>query len=315
MNASHFINDPLSEDTDVRLGVLVSHLRVEEKAIFASARQKGIDITPIFDRKIVLDLSNLDRTANEGFPFDVVLDRSVAHSRALYTLKALESWGIPTLNNTLAVQICDDKALCSLALGSAGVQTPRTLLAFSIESALEACEMLGYPAVLKPVTGSWGRLLAKVNGPQQAKALLEQKVTLGSYQHALFYVQEYQEKPGRDIRVFVVGDRVLAASYRSADHWITNTARGASSSKCPITPQIEDIVLHACNSVGARLAGVDLIETYDGYTVLEVNTGGEFHGLMTTTDVDIAGEIVDETMRLARASAIRRLETIATAGD
>jgi [lysine-biosynthesis-protein LysW]--L-2-aminoadipate ligase len=113
----------------------------------------------------------------------------------------------------------------------------------------------------------------------------------------------------------VVGERVLAASYRSADHWITNTARGASSSKCPITPQIEEIVLHACHSVGARLAGVDLIETYDGYTVLEVNTGGEFHGLMTTTDVDIAGEIVDETMRIARASAMRRLETIVTAGD
>ena len=315
MITSHFINDPLTDDADIRLGVLVSHLRTEEKAIFASARRKGMNITPIFDRKIVIDLSNNSGSANSGFPYDVVLDRSVAHSRALYTLKALESWGIPTLNNTAAVQICDDKALCSLALGSAGVPTPRTLLAFSIESALEACEVLGYPAVLKPVTGSWGRLLAKVNGPQQARALMEQKVTLGSYQHALFYVQEYQEKPGRDIRVFVVGDRVLAASYRSADHWITNTARGASSSKCPITSQIEEIVMYACNSVGARLAGVDLIETYDGYTVLEVNTGGEFHGLMTTTDVDIAGEIVDETMRIARASAMRRLETIATMGD
>lgn len=315
MSADHFINDPLTNDADVRLGVLVSHLRVEEKAIFESARRKGLNIAPIFDRKIVLDLSNLDGSANAEFPFDVVLDRSVAHSRALYTLKALESWGIPTLNNTAAVQICDDKALCSLALGAADVPTPRTLLAFSIESALDACEQLGYPAVLKPVTGSWGRLLAKVNGPQQAKALLEQKVKLGSYQHAIFYVQEYQEKPGRDIRVFVVGERVLAASYRSADHWITNTARGASSSKCPITPQIEDIVLHACHSVGARLAGVDLIETYDGYTVLEVNTGGEFHGLMSTTDVDIAGEIVDETVRIARASAQRRLETVATAGD
>jgi [lysine-biosynthesis-protein LysW]--L-2-aminoadipate ligase len=315
MSTDHFINDPLTEDSDVRLGVLVSHLRVEEKLILDAGRSRGLTIEPVFDRKIVIDLSNLDRTANAGFPYDVVLDRSVAHSRALYTLKALESWGVPTLNHTAAVQICDDKALCSLALGAAGVPTPRTLLAFSIESALDACEILGYPAVLKPVTGSWGRLLAKVNGPQQAKALLEQKVTLGSYQHALFYVQEYQEKPGRDIRVFVVGDRVLAASYRSADHWITNTARGASSSKCPITPQIEDIVLHACASVGARLAGVDLIETYDGYTVLEVNTGGEFHGLMTTTDVDIAGEIVEETIRIARESALGRLETIGAPGD
>ncbi|MCO5221991.1 MAG: lysine biosynthesis protein LysX [Thermomicrobiales bacterium] len=315
MTISHFINDPLTEDSDIRLGVLVSHLRMEEKLILEAGRRRGLAITPIFDRKIVLDLSNLSGTAASSFPYDVVLDRSVAHSRALYSLKSFEAWGIPTLNRSTATQICDDKALCSLALGSANVPTPRTLLAYSIESALEACALLGYPAVLKPVTGSWGRLLAKVNGPDQAKALLEQKVSLGSYQHALFYVQEYQEKPGRDIRVFVVGDRVLAASYRSADHWITNTARGASSSKCPITPQIEDIVLNACQAVGARLAGVDLIETYDGYTVLEVNTGGEFHGLMTTTDVDIAGEIVEEAMRIARASAMRRLETTTAAGD
>ena len=266
----------------------------------------------MFDRKLLLDLSNLEHNAGDAYPYDVVLDRCVVHSRALYTLKALESWGIPTLNRSSATQICDDKGLCSLALGQAGVPTPRTLLAFSIESALEACEILGYPAVFKPVTGSWGRLLAKVNGPQQAKALLEQKATLGSYQHALFYVQEYQEKPGRDIRVFVVGDRVLAASYRSADHWITNTARGASSSKCPITPQIEEIVLQACHSVGARLAGVDLIETFDGYTVLEVNTGGEFHGLMTTTDIDIPGEIVEETIRIAHETALGRLETAGT---
>ncbi|HET9659931.1 MAG TPA: lysine biosynthesis protein LysX [Thermomicrobiales bacterium] len=299
----------------VRLGVLVSHLRMEEKLILEAGRKRGLEIGPLFDRKLMLDLSNLDRNAGAAYPYDVVLDRCVVHSRALYTLKSLESWGIPTLNRSSATQICDDKGLCSLALGQAGVPTPRTLLAFSIESALEACELLGYPAVFKPVTGSWGRLLAKVNGPQQAKALLEQKVTLGSYQHALFYVQEYQEKPGRDIRVFVVGDRVLAASYRSADHWITNTARGASSSKCPITPQIEEIVLRACAAVGARLAGVDLIETYDGYTVLEVNTGGEFHGLMTTTDVDIPGEIVEETIRIAHEAAFGRLETVGTPGD
>lgn len=299
----------------VHLGVLVSHLRMEEKLILEAGRRKGVQIEPVFDRKLVLDLSNLDRNAGSAYPFDVVLDRSVVHSRALYTLKAFESWGVPTLNKSAATQICDDKGLCSLALGQAGVSTPRTLLAFSIESALEACEQLGYPAVLKPVTGSWGRLLAKVNGPQQARALLEQKVTLGSYQHALFYVQEFQEKPGRDIRVFVVGDRVLAASYRSADHWITNTARGARSTKCPITPQIEELVLQACGAVGARLAGVDLIETYDGYTVLEVNTGGEFHGLMTTTDVDIAGEIVEEAVRIGHAAALTRMEAIPAAGD
>src|SRR5215204_2636579 len=240
----------------VRLGVLVSYLRQEEKLILATTRAHGIDVRPLFDRELALDLA-APTAAASGLDVDVVLDRSVVHSRAGYTLHAMERWGVPTLNAAAAVHVCDDKALCSLVLEGAGIPTPRTFLAYSIESALRACETLGYPAVLKPVTGSWGRLLAKVNGPQQAKALLEQKVTLGSYQHALFYVQEFQEKPGRDIRVFVVGDRVLAASYRSADHWITNTARGASSSKCPITPQIEELVLQACLAVGARLAGVD----------------------------------------------------------
>lgn len=315
MSESMIDNDLSTHGTGVRLGVLVSHLRVEEKLILEAGRKRGLDVEPIFDRKLVLDLSNKSREAGAAYRYDVVLDRSVAHSRALYSLKSFEAWGIPTLNRTSATQICDDKALCSIELGAAGVPTPETLLAFSIDSAIEACEMVGYPAVIKPVTGSWGRLLAKVNGPQQARALLEQKVTLGSYHHALFYVQQYQEKPGRDIRVFVVGDRLLAASYRSAEHWITNTARGASSSKCPITSEMEEIVLHACHTVGAQLAGVDLIETEDGYTVLEVNTGGEFHGLMTTTDVDIPGEIIEETIRIAHEAKLGRLETSIVAGD
>ena len=186
---------------------------------------------------------------------------------------------------------------------SAGIPTPRTLIAFDVESALRACELVGYPAVLKPVTGSWGRLLARVNGPEQARLILEQKKELGSFHHAIFYVQEYVEKPDRDIRAYVVGDRVLAASYRTAKHWVTNAARGAESVPCPITPEIEDLALRACAAVGARLAGVDLIETHDGLAVIEVNTGGEFKGLMSTTDVDIAGAIVDEAVRMvARGS-------------
>jgi [lysine-biosynthesis-protein LysW]--L-2-aminoadipate ligase len=230
---------------------------------------------------------------------DVVLDRCVVHSRAGYTLRALERWNIPTLNSASAVATCDDKAQTSVALEEGGLPTPRTFLAYSIEAALKACEVLGYPAVLKPVTGSWGRLLAKVNGPEQARAVMAQKEELGSFHHAIFYVQEFIDKPGRDIRAYVVGDRVLAASYRTSEHWITNAARGATSLPCPITPEIEELSVRACAAVGARLAGVDLIETDRGLTILEVNTGGEFRGLMSTTDVDIAAEIVDEAVRMA----------------
>ena len=209
-----------------RLGVLVSHLRQEEKLILAAARNRGLDVTPIFDRDLVLDFSARNAAAN-GIDVDVVLDRCVAHSRAAYILRTLERWGIPTLNTAHAVELCDDKAQNSLALEAVGVPTPRTLVAFSVDSALEACEQVGYPAVLKPVTGSWGRLLAKANGPEQARAILGQKHELGSFHHQIYYVQEFINKPDRDIRAYVVGDRILAASYRPYAHWETNAHRGA----------------------------------------------------------------------------------------
>ena len=267
--------------------------------ILQAARDQGIEVTPIFDRSFIVDLAA--KTAEEaGLAVDVVLDRGVVHSRAAYILKALNRWGIPTVNPPTATTLCDDKALCSLALEEAGLLTPKTLLAFSIDSAIAACEQLRYPAVLKPITGSWGRLLAKVNGPDQARVILEQKEQLGSYQHGIFYVQEFIEKPGRDIRVYVIGDRAIAASYRTSEHWITNAARGAVSVRCEITPEIEEIALKAKDAVGAILAGIDLMETPDGYSVIEVNTGAEFKGLMSTTDIDIPAAIVEETMRVGQ---------------
>jgi [lysine-biosynthesis-protein LysW]--L-2-aminoadipate ligase len=294
----------------LRLGVLVSYLRQEEKLILAAARARGMIVTPIFDRELTLNLS-APTAAESGVEIDVLLDRSVVHSRAGYTLWAMNRWGIPTLNNAAAVSICDDKARASMVLEAAGIPSPRTFVAYSVESALKACEQLGYPAVLKPVTGSWGRLISKVNGPEQAKAIISQKSEHGSFHHDIYYLQEFIEKPGRDIRAYVVGGQIVAASYRTSEHWITNAARGAVSVPCPVTPEIEDLAIRACEAVGARLAGVDLIETDEGLKVIEINTGGEFKGLMTTTDRDIAGEIVEEAARVAREGVPALLETAA----
>lgn len=285
-------------DTLLKLGILVSYLRQEEKLILSAARARGIDVVPLFDRDLALDLSA--PTAQEsGIDIDVLLDRSVVHSRAGYTLHAMARWGIPTLNSAAAVTICDDKARASIVLEAAGIPSPRTFVAYSANAAIEACEALGYPAVLKPVTGSWGRLLAKVNGPDQARAIIAQKAEHGSFHHEIFYVQEFIEKPGRDIRAYVIGREIVAASYRTSEHWITNAAKGAVSVPCEVTPEIVELALKACDAVGARLAGVDLIETDQGLKVIEINTGGEFKGLMTTTNRDIAGEIVEEAMRVA----------------
>lgn len=257
----------------LRLGVLVSYLRQEEKLILAAARARGMIVTPIFDRSLTLNLS-APTAAESGIDVDVLLDRSVVHSRAGYTLWAMNRWGIPTLNSAAAVTICDDKARASMVLEAAGIPSPRTFVAYSVESALEACEELGYPAVLKPVAGSWGRLISKVNGPDQARSIIQQKSEHGSYHHEIYYIQEYVEKPGRDIRAYVIGGEIVAASYRRSEHWITNAARGAVSVPCPVTPEIEELALRACEVVGARLAGVDLIETDEGLKVIEINTGG-----------------------------------------
>jgi [lysine-biosynthesis-protein LysW]--L-2-aminoadipate ligase len=281
--------------------MLVSHLRTEEKAILAAAAKRDIIVERIFDREIWFDLGK------RRFPeVDLVLDRSLVHSRAEYTLRLLQSWGIPTINSFETTTLCDNKFHTNMAFIEHDVPTLRTMIAYTPESALEAIEELGYPVVLKPNTGSWGRLLAKVNGRAAAEAILEHKASLGSYHHSIFYIQEYIKKPGRDIRAFIVGDRVVAASYRNAEHWITNTARGSTSTHCPVTPEIEDLALRAARSVRGEIMGVDLVETDEGLKVIEINVGAEFHGLRETTDTDIAGEIVDHLVKKVAALAEQR---------
>ena len=175
-------------------------------------------------------------------------------------------------------------------LQRANVPQPRVKVAFTPEAALEAIEQLGYPVVLKPVVGSWGRLLSKINDREAAEAILEHKETLGSYQHSIFYIQEYIAKPGRDIRAFVVGDRTVCAIYRTSPHWITNTARGGQGIVCPVTPALNDICRAAAKAVGDGVLAIDIMEDPQrGYLVNEVNHTMEFHTTVPTTGVDIPG--------------------------
>jgi len=190
----------------------------------------------------------------------------------------------------------------SAMLAKAGLPQPHNMTAFTPEAALAAIETFGYPVVLKPVVGSWGRLLAKINDRDAAEAVLEHKATLGSVQHSVFYIQEYIEKPGRDIRAIVIGDRVLTAMYRKSEHWITNTARGGEGELCPITPEIESLCLGAAKAVGGGVLAVDLIEHSErGYLVNEINHTMEFHTMQPVSGIDIADEIVNYVMEVAKA--------------
>jgi [lysine-biosynthesis-protein LysW]--L-2-aminoadipate ligase len=210
---------------------------------------------------------------------------------------------VPTVNTYEVANTCGDKLLTTTALVRHGVPSPRTILAFTPESALEAIEALGYPVVMKPAVGSWGRLLAKVNDRDAAEALLEHKVTLGSFHHGAFYIQEYVAKPGRDIRSFVVGDETICAIYRTSQHWITNTARGGQASNCPVTPEIAEVSLAAARAVGGGVVAVDLLESERGLLVNEVNYTMEFRNSIDTTGVDIPAKIVDFVLDTARTGS------------
>ena len=277
----------------MKVGLLCSILRKEEKLLLEEFRRRGVAPEIVDDRELVfrLDSRHLD--------FDAVLERSVNHSRALYSLKVLNDWGIRTVNRYPVAEICGNKFLTTSALLRNRIPTPRTAMAFTPKSALRAIEKLGYPVVLKPAVGSWGRLLSKINDREAAEAVLEHKDVLGSYQHSVFYIQEYVPKSGRDIRSFVVGDETICAIYRYASHWITNTARGGRAENCPVTPEIDRLSQAAARAVGGGVLAVDLFESESGFQVNEVNYTMEFRNSIHTTGVDIPARIVDYVLEAA----------------
>lgn len=281
----------------MRVGVLCSRIRVEEKLLFEAFRKRGVDYEKLDDRILTFDL----QAPGEYEQYDMILERSVNHSRALYALKMLNDWGIKTINSAETARICGDKVLTSLALGKHKIPIPANMVAFTPESALAAIEQLGYPVVLKPCIGSWGRLVAKINDREAAEAILEHKQILGSYHHSIYYIQQYIEKPGRDIRSFVVGNETIAAIYRSSEHWITNTATGGKASNCPITPEINDLSLRAAEAVGGGMLAIDLLESPQGMLVNEVNYTMEFRNSIHTTGVDIPAKMIDYVLQEAAA--------------
>jgi len=207
-------------------------------------------------------------------------------------LMVLNGWGIRTVNTYAAASTCSDKMATAVALTSADVPQPQTRVAFTPDSALDAIDALTYPAVLKPVTGSWGRLLARVNDRDSAETVIEHRQVLGNYQHHIYYAQEYIHKPGRDIRAFVIGNRTVCAIYRESAHWITNTARGGAATNCPVTDDINDLCLRAAEAVGGGVLAIDLLEDPErGLLINEINHTMEFRNSSQPTGVDIAAEV------------------------
>ena len=280
----------------MRIGFLHSVIRPDEKLLLEEFSRRGVALELIDDRHLTFRLGpGAARPAA-----DVVVERCINHSRALHALRLFEGQGVACVNTFRVASVCGDKLLTSAALQEHGVPQPEVRVAFTEESALAAIEEMGYPVVLKPAVGSWGRLLAKVNDRDAAEALLEHKTVLGSYHHSIFYIQKYVEKRGRDIRAFVVGDECIAAIYRTSPHWITNTARGGVATNCPVTPEMNDLCVRAAKAVGGGVVAIDVFDTPDGLQINEVNYTMEFRNSIDTTGVNIPGKVVDYVVEVGR---------------
>ena len=287
----------------MRLAILTSRIRVEERLLIDALRQRAIAFDIVDDGELLLDLSYPDERWRE---YDAVLCRSMSQSRGLAMLHVLEHWGVRVYNPATVTATCNDKLLTTLALLRAGIPTPHTMLAFDSQVAMKGMDMLSYPVVLKPTSGSWGRLLARINDRDAAEAVLEHRETLGSYQHHIHYIQEYIAKPQRDIRAFVVGERTICAIYRTSEHWVTNTARGAVASNCPVTPELDSLCVRAAQAVGGGILAIDVLEDERrGLLVNEINATMEFRNSIAPTGVDIPNAMLDYVLSCVQEEAVR----------
>lgn len=278
----------------VKIGLLHTTIRLDEKLLIAEGEKQRVEIDVRDVREAIFDPHN----ATDDY--DVVLERCVSTVKGTHALEFFESRGIPTVNTLAVAHVCENKFATSLALERQKVPTPRFTLVFNESKAKEAIEQMGgFPVVLKPISGSWGRMVARVNDADALEALIEQKTILGGpHQHA-FYIQQYIQKPGRDIRIVVIGEEVVAAIYRTSDHWVTNTIRGAKPIACQISSDLAHIARQAAHAIGGGILGIDIFEGKDGYVVNEINHTMEFKNVQMATGVNVAEKIIQYCQNVA----------------
>ena len=284
----------------VDICIIYDKLRFEEKALYNKAIKKGLKARTIDAKNISICTDSKKTDLQIG---DIVLQRSVSYYRGLYITACLEFLGFKVINNYTVSEICGNKLVTSLQLAKHCIPTPKTYLAFSSEGAKSLMNNTGYPVVIKPVVGSWGRGVFPIRDEETANMLVEVREENGSALSRIYYIQEMVDRPSRDLRCIVAGKRVVTAVYRySADNeWRTNMARGGKAEKATVTHELEDIVLRAAESVGGGILGVDLMEdTKRGLLVHEVNNTVEFKGAQSVSEVDIADAILEYAINVGR---------------
>jgi [lysine-biosynthesis-protein LysW]---L-2-aminoadipate ligase len=274
-------------------------MRWEEKSLYEAAKRKGVEDCRLVDCKdIFIELNRKDAMYTDK----TVIQRTVSYFKSLHSTAALEGLGASIINPLETAVTCGNKLFCHMVLNKGDIRTPKSITAFSEKAALEGLDKLGYPAVIKPTIGSWGRLIALLRDKDAARAVIEDRQHMFPLYH-VYYFEEFVNRPPRDIRAIVVGDSVAAAIYRYSgnEEWKTNMALGGRAENCPITKELEDVCINACKAVSGKVVGVDLMESKeDGLVVHEVNNTTEFKNTVKVTGIDIPGLIVEYASRQAK---------------
>ena len=271
---------------------MFDRLRTEEKLLQKKAEELGYD-TSMIDAKI----TSFDTDSkSENYEFgDVVLERCISYYRGLHFTACLEFMDVPVINKFDVANTCGNKMITSMLLKKNNIPTPKTYFSFTAETALENFEMIGYPLVIKPIIGSWGRSVMPVKDKDTAEAVIENRQVTDGPQDRIYYLQEMIDRPPRDIRVITVGDQAISAMYRkSSGGFKTNIALGADPELCEITKEIEDLCTKTSKAVGGGILGIDLMEDKKkGLVVHEVNNTVEFKGLVKVSKKNIPKEMID----------------------
>jgi len=269
--------------------VLYDTIRLEEKLLIEAAKKNDIQIEMVDCKKLFI---NLNENTQE---FETVLQRCVSYYRNIHSTATLEGLGARVINCLNTGLLAGNKLFTHMLLQKAGIPTPEATIAFSKESAIESLEKNGYPKIIKPTVGSWGRMVSKLNDRDSAEGVIESRESMHpSYQ--MYFLEEFVQRPPRDIRAIVIGDTVAGAIYRVSNdsNWKTNTHLGGSAEVCEVSNELEDICIKAKNTVQGEIVGVDLMESNDkGLVVHEINNTTEFRNVVKVTGIDIPTQMLD----------------------
>ena len=272
-----------------KISVLYDTIRWEEKALSEAGKKRNVNLEMVDCKQLSLDL---DKNTKQ---YGTVLQRCVSYYRNLHSTAALEGLGVNVINCLNTGIFAGNKLFTHMLLQKNGIPTPFASVAFSMEAAIETLEKHGYPQVIKPTIGSWGRMISKINDADSAEGIIESREKMYPI-YQVHYLEEFVKRPPRDIRAIVVGDKVVAAIYRNSGDgsWKTNMALGGVAEPCKVSNEMEEICIRAKNAVQGQIVGVDLMESKDkGLVVHEVNNTTEYKNTVRVCGVDIPSLMID----------------------